>query len=90
MTKILFMAVSILFIIGGLMLTHYLKKKNLLPNRWLIGCSVFLIALIPTLMFPTMSEIIKQVIYGVSGLLAVVFFESNRLQVEKNRTTQNR
>ncbi|MBO0474695.1 hypothetical protein IGL98_002380 [Enterococcus sp. DIV0840] len=89
MTKIVFLTASILFIIIGLLLTHYLKKKNLLPNRWLIGCSVFLIALVPSLLFPTMPEIIKQTIYGISGLLAVVFFESSRLLVEQNRMEQN-
>ncbi|WP_430603498.1 hypothetical protein IGJ02_001020 [Enterococcus sp. DIV0724b] len=83
MTKIVFMVASVLFIVVGLIMTHQLKKKNLLPNRWLIGCSVFLIALIPNLMFPNMPEIIKQGVYGISGLLAVIFFESSRLLVEQ-------
>lgn len=86
MTKIVFMTASVLFIVIGLVLTHYLKKKHLLPNRWVIGCAVFLIALIPTLLFPTMPDGIKQGIYGVSGILAVVFFESSRLLTEQNRT----
>lgn len=83
MTKIVFMVASVLFIVVGLIMTHQLKKKNLLPNRWLTGCSVFLIALIPNLMFPNMPEIIKQGVYGISGLLAVIFFESSRLLVEQ-------
>ncbi|WP_086312238.1 hypothetical protein A5821_000002 [Enterococcus sp. 7F3_DIV0205] len=89
MIKIVFMISSILFIVAGLTITHLLKKKNLLPNRWLIGCSVFLIALVPSLLFPTMPELIKQTIYGISGLLAVVFFESSRLLAEQTRMEQN-
>lgn len=85
MTKLVFMATSVLFIVVGLIMTHYLKKKDLLPNRWLIGCSVFLIALIPTLLFPTMPEMIKQAFFGISGLLAVVFFESSRLLAEQTK-----
>ncbi|MEI5991714.1 hypothetical protein [Enterococcus crotali] len=88
MTKIVFMTASVFFIVVGLILTHYLKKKRLLPNRWLIGCSVFLIALVPSLLFPTMPELIKQAIYSISGLLAVVFFESSRLLVEQSRMEQ--
>lgn len=85
MNKIIFLSASMVFIIGGLALTHYLKKRNLLPNRWLIGCAVFLVALIPSLLFPNMQEVVKQVIFAISGLLAVVFFESSRLRMEQNR-----
>lgn len=85
MTKIVFLSASVLFLAVGLTMTHYLEKKNWLPNRWVIGCSVFLIALIPTLLFPTMPELINQTIYGISGLLAVVFFESSRLLAEQNK-----
>ncbi|MFD1900246.1 hypothetical protein [Enterococcus termitis] len=88
MTKILFLVTSLVFIVIGIVLTHYLKKKKWLPNRWLIGCLVFLIALIPSLMFPNMPQGIRQVIYGISGVLAVVFFESSRLAAEQ-RSQQN-
>ncbi|MBO0440465.1 hypothetical protein [Candidatus Enterococcus ikei] len=88
MTKVLFLTSCILFMGGGLLLTHWLKKKNLLPNRWLIGCLVFLVVLIPNLLFPNLPEIIKQGAYVFSGLLAVVFFESSRLlQEQRNQQT---
>ncbi|MGG5343542.1 hypothetical protein [Enterococcus sp. AZ192] len=87
MTKIIFLTASVVFIIVGLFLTHYLKKKNWLPNRWLTGCLVFLIALVPSLLFPNMSDGVRQIIYGVSGILAVVFFESSRLIAEQKRVT---
>ncbi|MGM0217943.1 hypothetical protein IGI43_001043 [Enterococcus sp. AZ126] len=83
MMKIQFLLISILFLLAGIALTHYLKKKCLLPNRWIIGLLVFLVILIPLLLLPNLSPAIKQGLYLVSGVLSVIFFESSRLQLEK-------
>lgn len=83
MIKVQFLLISLLFLIAGIGLTHYLKNKGLLPNRWIIGVFVFLVVLIPLLILPNLSPVIKQILYLFSGVLSVIFFESSRLKLEQ-------
>lgn len=72
------------FILLGVGLTHLLEKKNWLPNRWITGVAVFLITLIPNILFPQLPQEIKGILYGLSALLAIIFFETTRRLVERN------
>lgn len=83
MVKYLLIVLIITFVVVGVLLTHYLDQKKCLPNRWLLGLSVFLIVLIPIMIIPTMPSFIKQILYGISALLTIVFFESTRLMLER-------
>lgn len=74
----------LIFILLGVGLTHVLEKKNWLPNRWLTGIAVFLIPLIANSLFPELPQGIKGILYGISALLAVIFFETTRRLIERN------
>ncbi|MCB5953851.1 hypothetical protein [Enterococcus sp. CWB-B31] len=82
MTRIILIALVIGFILAGVAFTHFLEEKKWLPNRLITGCLVFLIILIPSMLFPQLPLFIKQVLYGVSGILAIVFFETSRKMLE--------
>lgn len=73
----------ILFILAGVTLVHFLQKKGIHLNRWLFGVSAFLVVLIPEILLPGSPQAMKTVLYLLSGLLAVMFFETGRLLLEK-------
>ncbi|MGO2100023.1 hypothetical protein [Vagococcus salmoninarum] len=85
MLKLLLIAGIIGFVLGGIALTHYLEKKKWLPNRWITGPLVFLIILIPSVILPWLPLFIKQGFYGLSAVLAIVFFETTRLMLERGQ-----
>lgn len=85
MLKLLLIAGVIAFVLAGFALTHYLEKKKWLPGRWITGPLVFLIILIPSVLVPGLPLVIKQVLYVVSGVLAIVFFETTRLMLERGQ-----
>lgn len=85
MLKLLLIIGIIGFVVAGMLLTHYLEKKNWLPNRWLTGALVFLIILIPSILFPNLPMFFKQILYVLSGVLAIIFFETTRLMLERGQ-----
>lgn len=85
MMKLVVIAAIILFVLGGVGLTRYLEKKKWLPNRWMTGSLVFLIILIPSLILPGLPIAIKQLFYVASGVLAIIFFETTRLMLERGQ-----
>lgn len=84
MLKFILIAAIIGFILLGVGLTHLLEKNNWLPSRWITGCLVFLIILVPSIVFPQLSDPVKIVLYLISGIFAVVFFETTRGLLERN------
>ena len=85
MLKLLLIVGIIAFVLAGIALTHYLEKKKWLPSRWITGPLVFLIILIPSVLLPGLPLILKQVIYVLSAVLAIVFFETTRLMLERGQ-----
>ncbi|MGX7149482.1 hypothetical protein [Enterococcus ureasiticus] len=84
MLKLILIAGIIGFVLLGVGITHLLEKNNWLPNRWITGLLVFLIILVPSMVFPQLPNEIKFVLYFLSGILAVVFFETTRGLLERN------
>lgn len=72
------------FILLGVVLTSVLEKKKWLPNRWVTGSAVFLISFIPSMLLPQLPQGIKGILYGLSALCAVIFFETTRRLLERN------
>ncbi|MDH6364378.1 putative integral membrane protein [Enterococcus sp. PF1-24] len=83
MIQLLLIIAIIGFILLGVTLTHFLEKKHWLPNRLITGFMVFLIIIIPSILFTELPLIVKWVLYGISGLLAIIFFETSRLMLER-------
>ncbi|MEI5993020.1 hypothetical protein [Candidatus Enterococcus mansonii] len=84
MVKLMLILGIIGFILLGVGITHILEKNNWLPSRWITGLLVFLIILVPSIIFPQLPNALKLVLYFCSGLLAVVFFETTRGLLERN------
>ncbi|MTD42264.1 hypothetical protein GIX45_27280 [Erwinia sp. CPCC 100877] len=89
MLKLILIAAVIGFILLGVGITHFLEKKQWLPNRWLTGSLVFLVILIPSIILPQLPLGFKQLFYGISALLAVIFFETTRRILERNEYKGN-
>jgi hypothetical protein len=84
MLKLLLIVAIIGFILLGVGITHFLETRHWLPSRWLTGCLVFLVILIPSVLFPQLPLGVKQLFYGISALLAVIFFETTRGILERD------
>lgn len=85
MLKLVLIAAVIGFVLFGFWFTHFLEKKELLPHRIVTGILVFLIVLIPSILLPQLPMIVKQMLYGLSGILAIIFFETTRTMLETDR-----
>lgn len=73
----------IVWILGGVGLVGWLQKKGIYINRWFFGFGAFLVVLIPSILFPTLPAAISNMLYLLSGLLAIMFFETGRRMLEK-------
>ncbi|QQP69506.1 hypothetical protein JHE06_07720 [Carnobacterium sp. CS13] len=75
----------IAFIIAGVKLVGFLQKKGVFINRWVFGFSAFLIVLIPVILFENLPTGVMNGLYILSGLFAIMFFETGRIMMEKNQ-----
>ncbi|SFH54773.1 hypothetical protein [Pisciglobus halotolerans] len=82
--KFIIIVLFILFVLSGVGMVHFLQKKGIFINRWIFGLLAFLIVLIPALLFNDLPQLIKTITYILSGLFAVMFFETGRLMLERN------
>lgn len=85
MLKLILIISIIAFVLVGFWVTHFLEKKQWLPPRIITGILVFLIVLIPSVILPQLPVFVKQILYGLSGILAIVFFETTRTMLETDR-----
>lgn len=83
--KLLIVVAIIAFVLLGVAVTEFLEKKKWLPKRYITGCLVFLIILVPSMFFPQLPLIVKQFLYGCSALLAVIFFDTSRRLLESGK-----
>ena len=82
--KLIIILVLILFILTGVKLVNILQKKGIFINRWIFGFAAFLIVLIPSVFFDSIPNVGKNLLYVLSGLFAIMFFETGRIMIEKN------
>lgn len=75
----------IIFVLAGVKLVGFLQKKNIYINRWIFGFSAFLVVLIPTILFQNLPTEVNYGLYLLSGLCAIMFFETGRIMIEKNQ-----
>lgn len=75
--------VLIVFVLTGVKSVGWLQKKGIFINRWIFGFSAFLIVLIPSVIFPTIPASVSSTLYLLSGLFAIMFFETGRRMIEK-------
>lgn len=62
---------------------HFLQKKGYFINRWLFGLASFLVVILPLTFLQQLPPFFVKALYLLSGILAVMFFETTRLKLEK-------
>lgn len=73
-----------LLVLTGVSLVHVLREKGIKLYRWLYGFAAFLIVLVPNVVFKNLPTIFEWTLYVLSGLFAIMFFETTRLMLEHN------
>lgn len=85
MIKIIYIVFVIAYVLACVGITRWLDKKNKLPNRWISGFISFFIILIPLMIFSNIPPFVLNILYGLCGLFAIMFFETSRLMVERGQ-----
>lgn len=75
----------IFFVLSGVGFVHFLQKKGLFINRWLFGIASFLVVIIPLTFLKQLPNFFDNIFYLLSGLFAVMFFETSRLKLESGQ-----
>lgn len=83
--RILLILFLIAFVLAGVKLVGLLQKKGIYINRWIFGFAAFLVVLIPTILFQNLPTVVNYSLYLLSGLCAIMFFETGRIMIEKNQ-----
>lgn len=83
----IFQIVRMILLIGlvltGFYLTHWMMKKGIKVNRWIIGIAIFLLIPLPFVFFPGMPKLLSYPIFFICGVLTIMFFELTRLKLEE-------
>ncbi|SHJ33571.1 hypothetical protein SAMN05444401_2813 [Clostridium amylolyticum] len=83
MYKMLYIVITILFLLGSVYLTKEITKRYKV-NRWIIGFSSPFVILIPLLIFKELPIWAWTILLIIFSFMCIMFFEITRQMVENN------
>lgn len=84
MYKMLYILVTIIFVLGSVYLTKEITKRYKV-NRWVIGFSSPFVIIIPLLIFKELPVWAWVIILLVFSFMCIMFFEITREMLENNQ-----